>query len=133
MNWKWLAEFRDFALKGNVVDLAVGVIVGAAFGKIVSSLVDNVLMPPIGFLLSGIDFKELAINLGSAQTPVLIKYGAFLQSLIDFAIIAFVLFLLIKGMITLKKRFEAEAAKPAPAPTQSEIYLRDIRDALVKK
>jgi large conductance mechanosensitive channel len=133
MNWKWLAEFRDFALKGNVVDLAVGVIVGAAFGKIVSSLVDNVLMPPIGFLLSGIDFKELAINLGSAQTPVLIKYGAFLQSLIDFAIIAFVLFLLIKGMITLKKRFEAEAAKPAPAPTQSEIYLRDIRDALLKR
>jgi large conductance mechanosensitive channel len=133
MNWKWLAEFRDFALKGNVVDLAVGVIVGAAFGKIVSSLVDNVLMPPIGFLLSGIDFKELAINLGSAQTPVLIKYGAFLQSLIDFAIIAFVLFLLIKGMITLKKRFEAEAAKPAPAPTQSEIYLREIRDALQKR
>jgi large conductance mechanosensitive channel len=133
MNWNWLAEFRDFALRGNVVDLAVGVIVGAAFGKIVSSLVDNVLMPPIGFLLSGIDFKELAVNLGSAQTPVLIKYGAFLQSLIDFAIIAFVLFLLIKGMITLKKRFEAEAAKPAPAPTQSEIYLREIRDALVKR
>jgi large conductance mechanosensitive channel len=133
MNWKWLAEFRDFALRGNVVDLAVGVIIGAAFGKIVSALVDNVLMPPIGFLLSGVDFKDLAVNLGSAQTPVLIRYGAFLQSLIDFAIIAFVLFLVIKAVITLKKRFETEAAKPAPAPTQSEIYLRDIRDALVKK
>ncbi|HZQ35254.1 MAG TPA: large-conductance mechanosensitive channel protein MscL [Dehalococcoidia bacterium] len=133
MNWKWLAEFRDFALRGNVVDLAVGVIIGAAFGKIVSALVDNVLMPPIGFLLSGVDFKDLAINLGSAQSPVLIRYGAFLQSLIDFAIIAFVLFLVIKAVIMLKKRFETEAPKPAPAPTPSEIYLREIRDALVKK
>ncbi|HZT49472.1 MAG TPA: large-conductance mechanosensitive channel protein MscL [Hyphomicrobiaceae bacterium] len=133
MNWKWLAEFRDFALRGNVVDLAVGVIIGAAFGKIVSALVDNVLMPPIGFLLSGVDFKDLAVNLGTAQTPVLIRYGAFLQSLIDFAIIAFVLFLVIKAVITLKKRFETEAPKPAAAPTPSEIYLREIRDALVKK
>src|SRR3954468_22415685 len=75
MSWKWLSEFRDFALKGNVVDLAVGVIIGAAFGKIVSALVENVLMPPIGFLLKGVDFKDLAVNLGTAQTPVLIKYG----------------------------------------------------------
>ena len=80
MNWKWLSEFRDFALKGNVVDLAVGVIIGAAFGKIVSALVENVLMPPIGFLLNGVDFKDLAINMGTAQTPVLIKYGVFLQT-----------------------------------------------------
>ena len=72
MHWKWLSEFRDFALKGNVVDLAVGVIIGAAFGKIVSALVENVLMPPIGFLLKGVDFKDLAINMGTAQTPVLI-------------------------------------------------------------
>ena len=110
MNTKWLSEFREFALKGNVVDLAVGVIIGAAFGRIVSALVDNVLMPPIGFLLRGVDFKDLAINLGTAQTPVLIRYGAFLQTLIDFAIIAFVLFLVIKGMIALKRRFEKEEA-----------------------
>ena len=132
MSWNWLSEFRAFALKGNVVDLAVGVIIGAAFGKIVSALVDNVLMPPIGFLLKGVDFKELAINMGTAQDPVLIKYGAFLQSVIDFAIIAFVLFLVIKGMITLKKRFEKEEAA-APKPTPSELYLKEIRDALVKK
>ncbi|HJU32234.1 MAG TPA: large-conductance mechanosensitive channel protein MscL [Hyphomicrobiaceae bacterium] len=134
MNWKQLlSEFRAFALKGNVVDLAVGVIIGAAFGRIVSALVDNVLMPPIGFLLSGVDFKELAINLGTAQTPVLIKYGAFLQSLIDFAIVAFVLFLVIKAIITLRKRFEKEEAAAPPAPSPSETYLREIRDALVKR
>jgi large conductance mechanosensitive channel len=134
MNWKQLlSEFRTFALKGNVVDLAVGVIIGAAFGRIVSALVDNVLMPPIGFVLSGVDFKDLAVNLGTAQTPVLIKYGAFLQSLIDFAIVAFVLFLVIKAIITLKKRFEKEEAAAPPAPSPSEIYLREIRDALVKR
>jgi large conductance mechanosensitive channel len=133
MNWNWLAEFRDFALKGNVVDLAVGVIIGAAFGKIVSALVENVLMPPIGFLLKGADFKDLAINLGTEQTPVLIRYGVFLQTLIDFTIIAFVLFVVIKGMITLKKRFEKQEAKAPAAPTPSEIYLKEIRDALVKK
>jgi large conductance mechanosensitive channel len=133
MNWNWLSEFRDFALKGNVVDLAIGVIIGAAFGRIVSALVDNVLMPPIGFLLRGVDFKDLAVNLGTAQTPVLIKYGAFLQTLIDFAIIAFVLFLVIKGMITLKKRFEKEEIASPPKPTASEVYLKEIRDALVKK
>ena len=131
MNLKLLAEFREFALRGNVVDLAVGVIIGAAFGKIVSALVDNVLMPPIGFLLGGVDFKDLAINLGTAQNPVLIKYGTFIQTVVDFAIIAFVLFMVIKGMLTLKRRFEGEAA--APKPTPSEIYLKEIRDALVKK
>ena len=133
MNWKWLSEFREFALKGNVVDLAVGVIIGVAFGKIVSALVENVLMPPIGFLLKGVDFKDLAVNLGTAQNPVLIKYGVFLQTLIDFAIIAFVLFLVIKGIIALKKRFETPAAAEPPKPSQSEIYLKEIRDALVKK
>jgi large conductance mechanosensitive channel len=120
--WTWLSEFRDFALKGNVV-----------FGKIVSALVENVLMPPIGFMLKGVDFKDLAINLGTAQNPVLIKYGAFLQSTIDFAIIAFVLFLVIKAMMTLKRRFENEVAAAPPKPTPSEIYLKEIRDALVKK
>ena len=92
-------------------------IIGAAFGKIVSALVENVLMPPIGFLLGGVDFKDLAINMGTAQTPVLIKYGMFLQTVIDFAIIAFVLFVVIKAMMTLKKRFEKEAAAAPPTPT----------------
>src|SRR5499427_6469152 len=121
MNSKWLSEFREFALKGNVVDLAIGVIIGAAFGKIVSALVENILMPPIGFLLKGVDFKDLAVNVGTAQTPVLIKYGAFLQAVIDFLIVAAVLFLVIKAMITLKKRFETEAVAAAPKPTPSEL------------
>jgi large conductance mechanosensitive channel len=131
--WKWLGEFRDFALKGNVVDLAVGVIIGAAFGKIVAALVDAILMPPIGFVLGGVDFKDLGINLGSAQAPVLIRYGLFLQTLVDFTITAAVLFLLIKGVNALKTHFMREAAAQPPAPTPSEIYLREIRDALVKK
>jgi large conductance mechanosensitive channel len=133
MNWKWLSDFREFALRGNVVDLAVGVIIGAAFGKIVSALVENVLMPPIGFLLKGVDFKDLGVNIGTAQSPVLIKYGVFLQTVIDFVIIAFVLFLVIKGMVALKRRFEAQEAAAPPKPTPSEIYLKEIRDALVKK
>ena len=133
MNSKWLSEFREFALKGNVVDLAVGVIIGAAFGKIVSALVENILMPPIGFLLKGVDFRELAINIGTAQAPVLIKYGVFLQTVIDFLIIAAVLFLVIKAIISLKKRFETETVATPPVPTPSEIYLKEIRDALVKE
>lgn len=130
-----LAEFRDFALKGNVVDLAVGVIVGAAFGKIVDSLVKNVLMPPIGYVIGGVSFNELAINLPTPTgKPVLIKYGEFVQTIIDFAIIAFVLFMVIKAINMAKKRFEAEAAAaPPPAPPASEVYLKEIRDALVKK
>ena len=133
VNLKLLSEFRDFALKGNVVDLAVGVIIGAAFGKIVSALVENVLMPPIGYLLGGVDFRDLAINLGSAQKPVLIRYGAFIQTVVDFAIIAFVLFIVIKTIITMQKRFAGEPPVIPPKPTQSEIYLKEIRDALVKK
>lgn len=134
VNLKLLSEFRDFALKGNVVDLAVGVIVGAAFGKIVSALVENILMPPIGFLLGGQDFKDLSIKLGTQQSPVLIKYGVFLQTVVDFTIIAFVLFLVLKAILTLKSRFEGEkAAAPPPGPTPSEVYLKEIRDALVKK
>src|SRR5215475_10581384 len=96
-HWKWVGEFRDFALRGNVIDLAVGVIIGTAFGKIVAALVDAILMPPIGFALGGVDFKDLAINLGSNQTPVLIRYGVFLQTLVDFTITAAVLFVLIKA------------------------------------
>ena len=128
------SEFKEFAMKGNVVDLAVGVIIGAAFGKIVSSLVGDIFMPAVGRLIGSVNFSDLSVALGKDPTgkDVLIKYGAFLQTLIDFIIIAWVLFLVIKGMITLKKRFEREEVG-APKPTQSEIYLKEIRDALVKK
>lgn len=128
-----MSEFREFALKGNVVDLAVGVIVGAAFGKIVESLVKNILMPPIGYVIGGVNFNELAINLPTPTgKPVLLKYGEFIQTIIDFAIIAFVLFMVIKAINMAKKRFEKQAAEaPPPAPAPSEIYLKEIRDALV--
>ncbi len=125
-------EFKEFALKGNVVDLAVGVIIGAAFGKVVSSLVEGVLMPPISFMMSGVDVKDWGINLGTAAKPVLIKYGVFMQALIDFAIVAFVLFMVIKAMNNMKKPAPAAAAAPPP-PAASEVYLKEIRDALVKK
>jgi large conductance mechanosensitive channel len=130
-----LSEFREFALKGNVVDLAVGVIVGAAFGKIVDSLVKNVLMPPIGYIVGGVSFNELAINLPTPTgKPVLLKYGEFLQTIVDFAIIAFVLFMVIKAMNMAKKRFEKQQeAAPPPPPAPSEVYLKEIRDALVQR
>jgi large conductance mechanosensitive channel len=128
-----LKEFQEFALKGNVVDLAVGVIIGAAFGKIVSSLVTNVLMPPIGYLVGGVNFSDLAVNMPTPTgQPVLLKYGEFVQSVVDFLIIAFVLFIVIKGINMARARFEKQKAEaPPPAPSQSEIYLKEIRDALV--
>ncbi|MDX2157083.1 MAG: large-conductance mechanosensitive channel protein MscL [Hyphomicrobiaceae bacterium] len=130
-----LSEFREFALKGNVVDLAVGVIVGAAFGKIVDSLVKNVLMPPIGYIIGGVSFNELAVNMPTPTgKPVLLKYGEFIQTIVDFVIIAFVLFCVIKAINMAKKRFEKEKeAAPPPAPAPSEIYLKEIRDALVQR
>jgi large conductance mechanosensitive channel len=129
-----MSEFKDFALKGNVVDLAVGVIIGAAFGKIVDSLVKNILMPPIGYLLGGVNFGDLAVNLPAPGKPVLIKYGEFIQTIVDFAIIAFVLFMIIRALNEMKKRFEKQAAAaPPPPPPASEVYLKEIRDALVKR
>lgn len=128
-----LKEFQEFALKGNVVDLAVGVIIGAAFGKIVDSLVKNVLMPPIGYIVGGVNFADLAYVMPTPTgTGVELKYGAFLQTMIDFLIIAFVLFMVIKAINMAKSRFEkqAEVAAP-PAPSPSEVYLKEIRDALV--
>ena len=119
-------EFREFAMKGNVMDLAVGVIIGGAFGKIISSLVDNVLMPFIGLFLGGVDFSKLAITVGSAE----LKYGAFIQSVVDFLIIAFCIFMMIKALNKLQK--PAPAAAPPPPPP-SEVYLKEIRDALVAK
>jgi large conductance mechanosensitive channel len=132
-----MKEIQEFAMKGNVVDLAVGVIIGGAFGKIVSALVDNVLMPPIGYLVGGLDFKDLSVKLPAPGKAVEVKYGAFLQSAVDFVIIAFVLFMVIKAMNMARKRFEKQAADappaPPPAPSQSEIYLKEIRDALAKR
>ena len=118
-----------------MVDLAVGVIVGAAFGKIVDSLVKNVLMPPIGYVIGGVNFADLALNMPTPTgKPVLLKYGEFIQTIIDFAIIAFVLFMVIKAINMAKKRFEKEkeAAPPSP-PAPSEVYLKEIRDALVQR
>jgi large conductance mechanosensitive channel len=120
-------EFKQFALKGNVMDLAVGVIIGGAFGKIISSLVANVLMPLIGILLQGVDFHALAFTVGDAQ----IKYGEFIGAVIDFVIIALVLFLMIKAMNSMKKKEEAAPAAP-PAPSAEEKLLTEIRDLLKK-
>ena len=126
------SEFKEFAMKGNVVDLAVGVVIGAAFGKIVSSLVADVIMPPLGMLIGGINFSDLAGTLGTDPkgAPVLLKYGVFLQTIFDFLIIAFVIFIAIKGINKLKK--PPAPAADAPAPRQ-EILLEQIRDALIKR
>jgi len=121
------SEFKEFALKGNVMDLAVGVIIGAAFGKIISSLVENILMPIIGILLQGVNFQHLSVKVGEAE----IKYGLFISAIIDFFIIAIVLFLMIKGMNRMK---EKEVAPPPPpaAPTKEVMLLAEIRDLLKK-
>jgi large conductance mechanosensitive channel len=128
------SEFKEFAVKGNVVDLAVGVIIGAAFGKIVSSLVGDVIMPPLGKVIGGVNFSDLAINLGKdpAGKEVLLKYGAFLQTIFDFAIIAFVIFIVIKGINRLKKPLPAPPPPPPEIP-KSEILLEQIRDLLAKR
>jgi large conductance mechanosensitive channel len=128
------AEFKEFAMKGNVVDLAVGVIIGAAFGKIVSSLVGDIFMPTLGRLIGEVNFSDLAIHLGKDPTgkDVLIKYGAFLQTTFDFIIIALVLFMVIKGINRLKRPAPAASAEPAPPP-KSEVLLEEIRDLLAKR
>lgn len=126
-------EFKEFAMKGNVLDLAVGVIMGAAFAPIVSTLVDNIVMPPVGYLLAGIDFSSLAIGLPvPAGDPIQIKYGLFLNAVIKFLITAFAIFLLVKGVNSMKKPAPAAAAAPA-APPPTEVYLKEIRDLLAKK
>lgn len=128
-----LKEFREFAVKGNVVDMAVGVIIGGAFGKIVSSLVSDVIMPPIGWLIGGVDFKDLAIVLQEKQgetEAVMIKYGAFIQNVFDFLIIAIAVFGMVKLINSLKKA--PEPAAPAEPPAQEKL-LAEIRDLLAKK
>ena len=127
---KFLNEFKDFAMRGNVLDLAVGVIIGGAFGKIVSSVVDDLLMPIIGMLIGGLDFKGLSIPFGKAK----IMYGNFIQNVIDFTIIAFCIFLLIKGINSLSRKKEEPAAPEAPAePSNEEKLLSEIRDLLKNK
>jgi large conductance mechanosensitive channel len=123
-------EFRDFAMRGNVVDMAVGVVIGGAFGKIVSSFTNDVLMPPIGLLTGGIDFSNLAIQLKAATEAaeaVSINYGVFINTVIDFLIIAFAIFLVVKAMNAAKKQ---EEAAPPPAPPEDVVLLREIRDSL---
>tara|TARA_R110001592_G_scaffold341715_1_gene631065 strand:- start:304 stop:708 length:405 start_codon:yes stop_codon:yes gene_type:complete len=130
-----MSEFKTFAVKGNVVDMAVGIIIGAAFGKIVTALVAGVVMPPIGVLLGGVDFTDLAYVIKEAvgEAPaVVISYGAFLQTLIDFIIIAFVIFMFIKGINSLKKK-EEQAPKAPSAPPAQEVLLMEIRDLLKAK
>jgi large conductance mechanosensitive channel len=127
-----LKEFKEFALKGNMIDMAVGIIIGGAVGKLVASLVDDLIMPPIGVLMGGMNFSELGYTLQAAagDTPaVVLKYGAFIQSFIDFLILAFAIFMMIKMINNMKKK-EEEAA-PTP-PSNEEVLLTEIRDALRK-
>jgi large conductance mechanosensitive channel len=137
-------EFKEFAMRGNVVDLAVGIIIGGAFGKIVSSVVADVIMPPIGLLLGGVKFTDLKIMLTDpvidaagviTKQAVSINYGNFIQALVDFLIIAFAIFMMIKGMNSMKKKEEAVPAEVpvAPAPTNEEVLLAEIRDLLKKQ
>lgn len=135
-----LNEFKEFAVKGNVVDMAVGIIVGGAFGKIVSSFVADVVTPPLGVLLGGVNFTDLAIVLKEAQgevPAVALKYGAFLQTVFDFIIVAFAIFMAVKAMNTMKRlREKEEAAAPPPAPPEpsnEEKLLTEIRDLLARR
>lgn len=132
-------EFKKFAMRGNVVDMAVGIIIGAAFGKIISSLVNDVIMPPIGMLMGSVDFSQLYINLGDtvyeslalaqeAGAPT-INYGVFLNHVLDFLIVAFAIFMVIRGMNKLKKQEEEKPAEPAK-PSEEVVLLTEIRDAL---
>ncbi len=139
---KFINEFKEFAVKGNAVDMAVGVIIGGAFGKIVSSIVDDIIMPPIGWLIGGVNFTDLKITLPSEEIAgqmlpsATINYGNFIQTTFDFIIITFCVFMLVKGINRLAKKMKnAEESKPAPAPTPSneEKLLTEIRDLLKKQ
>lgn len=130
-------EFKDFAMRGNVVDLAVGVIIGAAFGKIVTSLVNDVIMPPIGYLTGGIDFKDLKVLVKHGDptkkiADVTINYGNFINTVIEFVIVAFCIFMVVKAINSLKKP-EVAAPEAAPVATKEETLLTEIRDLLAKK
>ncbi|MDX5333471.1 MAG: large-conductance mechanosensitive channel protein MscL [Gammaproteobacteria bacterium] len=127
-----LQEFKAFAVRGNVVDMAVGIIIGVAFGKIVSSFVADVVMPPLGLLIGGVDFTDLAITLKAAEegvAAVTLNYGVFIQTVFDFVIVAFAVFIAVKAINSLKKKEEAKPAAP-PAPSKEEELLAEIRDLL---
>ncbi len=132
---KIIQEFKEFAIKGNVVDMAVGIIIGGAFGKIITSMVSNVVMPPIGLLIGGVNFSDLKVTLkdaaidasGKTIPAVAINYGQFLQTIFDFLIIAFIIFIAIKAINIVRRKKDEE---PAPAPSQEEILLTEIRDIL---
>ncbi len=126
-----LKEFKEFAMRGNVVDMAVGIIIGAAFGKIVSSLVNDVIMPPIGMLMGGMDFSSLAVALGEGEGAASINYGVFINTVLDFLIVAIAIFMVIKAMNSLKKKEEEKPAEP-PKPSKEEELLTEIRDLLAK-
>jgi len=129
-----MSEFKSFAMRGNVMDMAVGIVIGGAFGKIVSSFVNDVLMPPIGMLMGGVDFKDLSVVLKEASgdvAAVTLNYGSFIQTVVDFLIIAFAIFMVVKAMNNLKKKEEEAPAAP-PKPSNEEVLLAEIRDALKK-
>ena len=130
----FIKEFKEFAMKGNVMDMAVGVIIGGAFGKSVSSLVDDVLMPIVGKLTGGVDFTSLAVTLGEGENAAKISYGNFIQNVVDFLIVAFCIFLMLKGINKLNRKKEEEAPAPEEpkGPTQEEL-LAEIRDLLKQK
>jgi len=128
-----IKEFKDFALKGNVVDMAVGIIIGGAFGTVVQSLVKDVMMPPLGYAMGQVDFSQLALKMGqndAGEALVEIRYGSFINAVISFLIVAFAVFLLVKGINTARKRFEKEAAATPPGPTPDQKLLTEIRDLL---
>ena len=130
-----MSEFKSFAMRGNVVDMAVGIVIGGAFGKIVSSFVADVLMPPIGMLLGNVDFSDLAVTLQAASEgveAVTVRYGVFIQTVVDFIIIAFAIFMVVKAMNSVMKK-EEEAPPPPPKPSKEEELLTEIRDALRAK
>jgi large conductance mechanosensitive channel len=129
-----MSEFKDFAMRGNVVDMAVGIVIGGAFGKIVSSFVNDVLMPPIGMLMGGVDFSDLSVVLQEAAgdvAAVTLNYGSFIQTVVDFIIIAFAIFMVIKAMNNMKKKEEEAPAAP-PKPSAEVELLTEIRDSLKK-
>lgn len=131
-----LKEFKAFAMKGNVVDLAVAVVIGGAFGKVVTSVVNDIIMPPIGMLLGGVDFSELKVIMKEATEEaeaVAINYGAFINTIIDFLIVAFAIFMVIKALNTTKKKQPAPPPPAPPMPTKEETLLTEIRDLLAQK
>ena len=129
----FISEFKEFAMKGNVMDMAVGVIIGGAFGKIVSSLVDDILMPVVGMITGNIDFTTLAFKIGEGEEAAVLKYGNFIQNTVDFLIVAFCIFLMLKGINKMnRKKAEPEAPAAPAGPTQEEL-LAEIRDLLKQK